>query len=403
MVQLRAGLALTTLAACKMDVKRTPEQCAAEFYAISGKSAPTLLQAERGLAVAQPGPEPSTEATTLTEHTKGVLSVAFNPDGGLLASGSLDHTLKVFATSSWEEVATLKLWLGDGDISSVAFSPDGGLLASASWFYTAEVFATSTWEKVTKLAQHTLSVHSVAFHPDGGLLASGSHDKTVKVFATSSWEVVATLTEHTNWVLSVAFHPDGGLLASGSADSTVKVFATSTWRKVATLKRHTSDVRSVAFHPDGGLLASGSRDKTVKVFATSTWRQVTTLKQPTGCSLPPSTRTADCYVYYTTGVFSVAFHPDGGLLASGNAGNSVKVFATSTWEEVTTPTEHTDVVSSVAFHPDGGLLASGSADHTVKAVNGAYEITIPAVQIPASDAVASRVALVAMLGLWMWL
>ncbi|CAE8604474.1 unnamed protein product, partial [Polarella glacialis] len=141
----------------------------------------------------QTGPEPFTEVTTLTEHTGLVYSVAFNPDGGLLASGSLDYTMKVFATSTWAEVT--KLTKQTQWVSFVAFNPDGGLLALGSVDYTMKVFATSTWAEVTKLTTQAQWVYSVAFNPDGGLLASGSQD--IQVFATSTWAEVTTLTEHT--------------------------------------------------------------------------------------------------------------------------------------------------------------------------------------------------------------
>ncbi|CAE8582613.1 unnamed protein product, partial [Polarella glacialis] len=56
-------------------------------------------------------------------------------------------------------------------------------------------------------------------------------------------------------------------------------------------------VLSVAFHPDGGLLASGSYDYTGKVFVTSPWAEVTTLQSTQVWCLPwPSTQTADCWL-----------------------------------------------------------------------------------------------------------
>ncbi|CAE8719132.1 unnamed protein product [Polarella glacialis] len=183
-------------------------------------------------------------------------------------------------------------------VRSVAFNPDGGLLASGSADRTVRVVATSTWTEVTTLTQLS-ELDSVAFNPDGGLLASGSWDKTVKVFATSTWAEVTTLAEHTKGVTSVAFNPDGGLLASGSWDGTVKVFATSTWAEVRTLAEQTSNVEFVAFNPDGGLLACGS-GVTVKVFATSTptsaevtTTKTTTTTTPTTTPLTTETTTMD--------------------------------------------------------------------------------------------------------------
>jgi len=65
---------------------------------------------------------------TLAEHKDGVLSIAFSPDGKILASGSYDKTIKLWRAANGEVIRTLK---GQGGIVySVAFSPDGKILAS---------------------------------------------------------------------------------------------------------------------------------------------------------------------------------------------------------------------------------------------------------------------------------
>jgi WD40 repeat protein len=99
---------------------------------------------------------------------------------------------------------------------SVAFSPDGKLLASGG-----EGGLIQLWEVEHRrplgdpLAGHTDDVRSVAFSPDGKLLASGEEE------IIQLWEVEhrrplgEPLEGHTEGVMSVAFSPDGKLLASG--------------------------------------------------------------------------------------------------------------------------------------------------------------------------------------------
>jgi len=69
---------------------------------------------------------------------------------------------------------------------------------------------------------------------------------------------------------------------------------------------------------------------------------------------------------HTSGVTSVAFSPDGKLLASGSYDGTIKLWEVATGSLVRTLYGHTWVVNSVAFSPDGRLLASSSADATIK-------------------------------------
>ncbi len=153
-----------------------------------------------------------------------------------------------------------------GVVFSVAFSPDGRLLASGSDDETIKLWEVATGREVRTLEGHFGVVFSVAFSPDGRLLASGSWDATIKLWEVATGREVRTLTGHTSYVWSVAFSPDGRLLASGSDDKTIKLWEVATGREVRTIKGHTSYVWSVAFSPDGRLLASGSYDKTIKLW-----------------------------------------------------------------------------------------------------------------------------------------
>ncbi|MBF2002640.1 MAG: hypothetical protein IGS38_18185 [Synechococcales cyanobacterium M58_A2018_015] len=284
--------------------------------------------------------------SVFAEKLGSILSVAFSPDGSLLATGDTDSQIRLWNSITGEQIAS---WQGHDDwVRSVAFSPDGKLLASGSEDKTIRLWTVATGQCLTTLIGHRSWVRSVTFSPDGKQLASGSDDGTVRVWEVNHGQCVYTLEEHTDVVRSVAFSPDGRLLASGSSDRTIRVWEMATGHCLEVLKQHTRGVRSVAFSPDSRLLASGSSDRTICLWEVNTWN----------CR--------QSFVGHMGWVWSVAFSPDSQMIVSGSEDQTVRLWQVERGQCQAVLHGHSSWVRSVAFSPDGQRVASGSDDQTVR-------------------------------------
>jgi GTPase SAR1 family protein len=278
---------------------------------------------------------------TIEEHGGAVMSITFDPEGRVLASGGHDGTVKLWEVDSGKLLRTLG---GHKNaVVSVAFNPEGRTLASGSSDRTIKLWDVASGKLLRTIEGHGGAVMSVTFDPEGQTLASGGRNKTVKLWEADSGKLLRTLGGHEDYVWSLAFNPEGRMLASGSSDRTVKRWEANSGKLLRTLGGHKKTVNSVAFDPEGRMLASGSSDRTVKLWEADSGKLLHTLEG------------------HTSSVRAVVFSVDGQLLASKSEDGILHLWSCETWERVAAisePIRPGYLISGLAFHPTLPLLAT---------------------------------------------
>ena len=297
--------------------------------------------------------EPSGRPLILAGHQDVVVTLAFNPDMTLLASGGStgDQTIRLWR---WDELDATPAVIRSqaGPINSLQFSADGKHLLSVSWkdnsirlwklgdsslpfidYPVPQAFNSWTalfspdgktiaavgkggarsWNTADPNAESKLILPSkefatgIAFSPNGKLLAMASWAPAVYLKdLTRPDEAAIELLGHegSNAAWSVAFSPDGSLLASGGKnDATVRLWDPNAPEVPSiVLGRHDADVIRVRFSPDGKQLASVSLDHSVRLW---------NIEQPEALPIVLSGHEGP--------VWSLTYSPDGNYLVTGGS------------------------------------------------------------------------------------
>jgi WD40 repeat protein len=162
---------------------------------------------------------------------------------------------------------------------------------------------------------------------------------------------------------SVVFSPDTTFVATGDGKGNITLWDVGKQSPVWT-KKAPAPIYTLAFSPDGGALASAQWASTASQSKGKTSETVSLWSTEDGDKILD--------LSYFAQVRGLAFSPDGKQLATASGGtgqdadNTVRLWNAGTGKEAAVFKGHTNIVNSVAFSPDGSQLASGSTDGTLR-------------------------------------
>jgi anti-sigma factor RsiW len=314
-----------------------------------------------------------THVGTLRSSVFRFHSLVFSPDAKTLFGAGSDFAAKDpkapvasgGIVEMWQLATRNRLWFWKkpAEIKAAAFSPGSTTLATGDTGGTVRLGDVQRGDLLRTLHAGTGPVNAVAFAPDGQTLATGNSDGRVRIVRVGSGEILKRFDCGAGQLIQcLAYSPDGKILAVGGFDrprlvpriadtdgnmnisdknadiSTVRLFEVGSWKERALLAGHHGAVTTLAFSPDGRLLATAGADRTIRLWHVSNGKLAAAFKGHKGR------------------VNSLAFTPDGTLLLSGADDKTVKL-----WDVVRRRlflnVAQSTTVRCLALSPDGNTLA----------------------------------------------
>jgi len=294
-----------------------------------------------GLPGALPAHAVSRIRTGRPGHEAAVTSIAFAPDGKVLASASFDESLSLWDAASGKELRRIS---GHPKLSDFGFSPDGRMLATAGWDGTIRLWEAATGRPIRQIWAHAERILALRFSPDGKLVASGTPDGTITFWEVDTGKRIRQWTDD-GVPSALAFAPDGRLLASCThSDNSVRVWDALTNKLIQRLRCPVGSAPCLAFMPDARSLFAADDGGQVLLCEVATAKERLRFDR------------------YRSPISSLAFSPDGQTILTGHEDGVLCRWDSATGKCCGRFPGHRGSVRNLAFACSGELLASSSED-----------------------------------------
>ncbi|KAI9744190.1 MAG: hypothetical protein M1818_002342 [Claussenomyces sp. TS43310] len=274
-----------------------------------------------------------------------VTCVVYHAESNLLVAGFSNGVFGLYEMPEFNMIHTLSI--SQNNIDYVTINKSGEWLAfGASKLGQLLVWEWQSESYILKQQGHFDSMNALVYSPDGQKIITTADDGKIKVWDVKSGFCIVTFTEHTSGVTACEFAKRGNVLFTSSLDGSIRAWDLIRYRNFRTFTAPTRlSFSSLAVDPSGEVVCAGSLDSfDIHIWSVQTGQL---LDQLSGHEGPVS---------------SLAFAPNGGVMASGSWDHTVRIWSIFNRTQTSEPLQVQADVLDVAFRPDSSQLAVSTLD-----------------------------------------